>query len=228
MSDELQFNKYMGAVLGTVAVILVVGFVSEGIYHTEPPKTPGDKVAVVEAAAPAAEAPDLLPDWGTVLPTADVAAGQATFAKCQACHNNANGGPNLIGPNLWGVVGRPTASHAGFAYSTAMQAHAKDSPNWTYDQLYQFLKNPQVWVPGTKMGFAGLKDGKDRVNVIAYLRSQGSTGYAIPGPDPKRAPGAAAAPAPAGATAAPAAADPAAAATKPGDAGGAASGDKPK
>jgi cytochrome c len=211
MSDELQFNKYFGAGLATVAVILVVNFVSQGVYQSEPPKTPGYKVAVVEAATGAAETPDLLPDWGTVLPTADVAAGQATFAKCGSCHNNANGGPNAIGPNLWGVVGRPTASHAGFAYSEAMQAHAKDSPNWTYDQIYQFLKNPQVWVPGTKMGFAGIKDGKDRVNLIAYLRSQGSTSYAVPAPDPKRAPGAAPAAAPdaAAAAAAPAPAAPA-------------------
>jgi cytochrome c len=128
-----------------------------------------------------------------VLPTADVAAGQATFAKCQACHNNASGGPNMIGPNLYGVVGRPTASHAGFAYSDGMKAHAKDSANWTYDQLFQFLNGPQGWVPGTKMSFAGIHDAKDRINLIAYLRSQGSTGFAIPKPDPSREPKAAAA-----------------------------------
>jgi cytochrome c len=203
MSDNLQFNKIFGAGLATVFVILVVRQIGTVVYQTEPPKIPGDKIAVVEtpdASAPAA-APDTLPDWGTVLPTADVAAGKATFAACGACHNNAPGGPNLIGPNLNGVVGRPTASHAGFAYSDAMKAHAKDSPNWTYDQLYQFLRAPQVWVPGTKMGYTGLKDPQARVNLIAYLRSEGSTGYAIPAPDPSRAPKAAAA-APAAAPAA--------------------------
>jgi cytochrome c len=187
MSDELHWNKIFGAGLATVLVILGAGQIAAHVYKSEPPKTPGYKVAVAETAADGgAEQPEMLPDWGAVLPTADAAAGQATFAKCQACHNNANGGPNQIGPNLFGVVGRPTASHPGFAYSDAMKAHAKDSANWTYDQLFQFLKGPQNWVPGTKMTFAGVKDPKDRINLIAYLRTQGSTGYAIPAPDPKR------------------------------------------
>jgi cytochrome c len=201
MSDELHWNKIFGAGLATVLVILGARQIAAHVYQTEPPKTPGYKVAVAETAAGGgAEQPEMLPDWGAVLPTADAAAGQTTFAKCQACHNNQNGGPNQIGPNLWGVVGRPTASHPGFAYSDAMKAHAKDSSNWTYDQLFQFLKGPQNWVPGTKMTFAGVKDPKDRINLIAYLRSQGSTGYAIPAPDPKRE-AKAAAPAAAGATA---------------------------
>ena len=211
MSDELHWNKIFGAGLAAVLVILGARAVAEHVYKTEPPKVPGYKVAVAETAAGGgAEQPEMLPDWGVVLPTADVAAGQATFAKCQACHNNASGGPNQIGPNLFGVVGRPTASHAGFAYSDAMKAHAKDSANWSYDQLFQFLKGPGTWVPGTKMSFAGLKDAKDRVNLIAYLRSQGSTGYAIPKGDPTREAKAAA---PAAASGAPAASDAAPAAT---------------
>jgi cytochrome c len=168
--------------------MLVASTAAHFIYKTEPPEKPGYKVAVAASAdTGGAEAPETLPDWGTVLTSADTAAGQATFGKCQACHNNAEGGPNLIGPNLWGVVGRATASKAGFSYSDAMKAHAKDSSNWTYDQLFQFIKSPQAWVSGTKMGFAGIKDPKDRLNLIAYLRTQGSTGYPIPAPDPKRA-----------------------------------------
>jgi cytochrome c len=107
----------------------------------------------------------------------------------------------MTGPNLWGVVGRPTASHPGMSYSDAMLAHAKDAPNWTYDQLYMFLGGPGKWVKGTKMTFAGVKKPEDRINLIAYLRSQGSTGYAIPAPDPSRAAGTAAGPAVAGAPA---------------------------
>jgi cytochrome c len=206
MSDELHWNKIFGAGLATILVILGAREIASHVFTSEPPETPGFKVAVADTGGDTS-GPALLPDWGVVLPTADVAAGQATFAKCQACHNNANGGPNGTGPNLYGVVGRATASHPGFDYSDGMKAHAKDSPNWTYDQLFQFLYGPQAWVAGTKMTFGGLHDPKDRINLIAYLRSQGSTGYAIPKPDPTREPKAAAASgAPAAASGAPAAA----------------------
>lgn len=210
MSDELHWNKIFGAGLATVLLILGARQIAVHVFKTEPPEKAGYKIAGVEGAASGeADQPATLPDWGTVLATADVAAGQATFAKCQACHNNASGGPDMIGPNLYGVVGRATASRASFSYSDGMKAHAKDSSSWTYDQLFQFLGGPQSWVPGTKMSFAGIHDAADRVNLIAYLRSQGSTGYAIPKPDPTRAPKTAAA------AAAPAAGAPAASGAAP-------------
>ena len=62
-----------------------------------------------------------MPDWGTVLATADVAAGKTISAKCEQCHDLTKGGPNKIGPDLFGVVDRARASHAGFSYSSAMK-----------------------------------------------------------------------------------------------------------
>ncbi len=216
MSGDLTLNKIMGAVLATGLVIMGVKIGSEAIFHEKHAEKPGYAIEVAETAdaGGAAAAVDTPPDWGTVLASADVAAGAATFKKCESCHNNAQGGPNMTGPNLWGVVGRPTASHPGMSYSDSMMAHAKDSPNWTYDQLYMFLAAPGKWVKGTKMTFAGIKKPEERINLIAYLRSQGSTAYPIPAPDPSRAPGAAAGAAPASGAAAPAAA-PAGAAAKP-------------
>jgi cytochrome c len=191
MSGDLKWNKIIGAGLATVFVILVVREGTALIYHTEMPEKMGYFVdAPEEAAGPAAEVA-LAPDWGTVLPTADLAAGEAAFARCKSCHTIEAGGPNGIGPNLFGVAGRATASHAGFAYSDAMTAHAGTNPTWTLDQLDQFLTAPGRHVPGTKMSFAGIRDTQTRVNLIAWLRSQGSTGMAIPAPDPARQPGAA-------------------------------------
>lgn len=191
MSGDLKVNKIMGAALGTVFVILVVQNVSGMIYHSEAPEKMGYFVDAPEEPTPGGEAV-LPPDWGTVLPTADLAAGEAAFARCQACHNNAAGGADGIGPNLFGVVGGPVMHRAGFAYSPAMQAHKAEAPTWGYDELDQFLTAPGRYVPGTKMSFAGIRDTQTRVNLIAYLRSQGSGGFAIPAPDPARQPGAAA------------------------------------
>jgi len=217
--DSFEWNKIIGAVLGTVIFIFVVRLVAEKIYEPEKPEKPGYVVeGVVEtgagggAAAPVEEA---MPDWGTVLASADVAAGKTLSTKCEQCHDLTKGGPNKIGPNLFGVVDRPRASHPGFAYSGAM----KGKPgNWTYDELFKFIKAPGVDIPGTKMSFAGLRSEKDRINLIAYLRSNADSPAAIPAPAPKKeaAPAAAApaagaaAPAPAGAPAkTPGAAEPA-------------------
>ena len=191
MSGDLKWNKIFGAGLGTVFAILVVQQVSGAIYATHAPEKMGYLVNVPdEAEAGAAEA-ELAPDWGTVLPVADLAAGEAAFARCQACHNIAPGGANGIGPNLYGVVGGPVLHSAGFAYSDAMIAHKAEAPTWGYDELDQFITAPNRYVSGTKMSFAGLRDTPTRINLIAYLRSQGSTGFGIPAPDPARQPGAA-------------------------------------
>jgi len=198
--DSFEWNKIIGAVLGTAIFIFVVRLVAENIYEPEKPAKPGYVVeGVVEtpagggAAAPVEEA---MPDWGTVLPAADVAAGKTLSTKCEQCHDLSKGGPNKIGPNLFGVVDRPRASHEGFSYSSAM----KGKPgNWTYDELFKFIKEPGVYVPGTKMSFAGLRSDKDRINLIAYLRSNADSPSPIPAPAPKKEAAAPAAAAPAGA-----------------------------
>ncbi|HEV2081641.1 MAG TPA: cytochrome c family protein [Brevundimonas sp.] len=195
MSGDLKWNKIMGAGLATAFVIIGVQQVTGAIYHSEPPEKMGYFVDAPEEAAAGGAAEALPIDWGTVLPTADLAAGEAAFARCKACHSIASGGPDGIGPNLFGVVGGPVMHRAGFAYSDAMAAHKAEAPTWGYDQLDAFITAPARYVPGTKMSFAGLRDEETRVNLIAYLRSQGSGGFAIPAPDPARQAGATAAPA---------------------------------
>ena len=191
MSGDLKWNKIMGAALATAFVVIGVQQVTGFVYHTEAPEKMGYFVDAPEEAAGGAAEAVLPPDWGTVLPTADLAAGEAAFARCQACHTVNAGGANGTGPNIYGVLGRAVAGHAGFAYSDAMIAHKAEAPTWTYDQLDQFLTAPGRHVPGTKMSFAGIRDTQTRVNLIAWLRSQGSGGYAVPAPDPARQPGAA-------------------------------------
>ncbi len=192
MSGNLNGNKILGAALATALVIIGVQQVTGAIYHTETPEKMGYFVDAPEEAAGGPAEVVLPPDWGTVLPAADLAAGEAAFARCQACHNAAAGGADGIGPNLFGVVGGPVMHRGGFAYSDAMSAHKAEAPTWGYDQLDQFITAPARYVPGTKMSFAGIRDQQTRINLIAWLRAQGSGGFAIPAPDPARQPGAAA------------------------------------
>jgi len=197
--DSWEWNKIAGAVLGTVMFVVIVKIATEAIYDVPPPAKPGYVVEGVSestgastAAAPVEEA---LPDWGTVLPTADTADGKSVSARCEQCHDLSKGGPDKIGPNLYGVVGRARATKAGFSYSSAMMS-AHDP--WTFSGLFKYLKSPQGVVPGTKMTFAGLRSAKDRIDLIAYLRTLSDSPVAIPAPAPvKPAAAAPATPAPA-------------------------------
>jgi cytochrome c len=97
---------------------------------------------------------------------ADLSNGESKFALCSTCHTLTQGGPNMTGPNLYGVFGRKAGATAGFTYSDALKA-----TGWTWDAAHvdTWITDPKAAVPGTKMTFAGLKDPKDRTDVIAYL-----------------------------------------------------------
>lgn len=183
MSD-LTFNKVAGAVLATGLAIVGLREISSGVFAPHPVEKPGYAIAVVEEAegGAVAEAPI---DWGTVLPVADVKAGEAVFAKCKSCHTVDAGGANGTGPNLHGTLGKKPGTHPGFAYSQAMIEHGNKVGVWGYEEISEFLKAPQKHVSGTKMTFVGLKKPEDRIAVIAYLHAEGST---LPFPAPNPAP----------------------------------------
>jgi cytochrome c len=185
--DSWEWNKIAGAVLGTLIFVLVVKFAADAIFATPAPAKPGYVVqGVTEETSPSgtqtAAVEERLPDFGTVLAAADAAAGKEISTRCEQCHDLSKGGPNKIGPNLWGVVGRERATHPGFDYSSAMMA---SHDTWTYDKLFRFLKAPQGIVPGTKMSFAGLRSAQDRINLLAYLRTQSDSPLPIPPPAKK-------------------------------------------
>jgi cytochrome c len=186
MSD-LTFNKIAGAVLATGLAIVGLKELSAGIFSPgEPPEKPGYAIEVKEEVAGGAAAPEAPIDWGTVLPAADVKAGEMVFAKCRSCHTDENGGPNGTGPNLWGLEGRKPGSHPGFAYSAAMKEFGAKQPVWDFEHISEFIKEPQKHLPGTKMTFVGLKKPEDRINVIAYLHTMGGT-LPFPAPNPAAA-----------------------------------------
>lgn len=182
--DSFEWNKIFGAVLGTVLVIAGLNIVIGKMMAPHQSGKPGMEVAVAETPTNGGPAPVELPtDWGTVLPAADVAAGEKIAQqKCISCHDFANGGPDKIGPNLYGVVGGKHAHRPSFTYSAAMKALAAE--DWTYVALEKFFKEPKSAIPGTKMTFAGLSKSQDRINLIAYLRTLSASPVAIPAPNP--------------------------------------------
>lgn len=185
--DSFEWNKVAGAVLGAVLFVLGTRVVAETLFHVEPLEKQAYVVEGVEeegaATAPAAPVEEPLPDFATAIPAADLMAGEAAAAKCAACHVWATGAAATIGPNLHNVVGRAKAS-AEFDYSPAMRAKGGD---WSYDELFRFLKAPPAYVPGTKMLFAGVPRAQERIDLIAFFRMQADAPAALPPPRPAEA-----------------------------------------
>ncbi|MGF9693873.1 cytochrome c family protein [Rhizobium sp. 0TCS1.26] len=182
-------NMAVGALLSTVFVMMSVSIASEGLFHSEAPEKPGFAIVAEEAPSEggAAAATAAAVPIAQLLATADAKAGEAVFKKCASCHSADPSSPNKVGPGLWGVVNRPLASHAAFGYSAAMKDFSKGgSVVWDFEHLNHFLTAPKSYIPGTAMGFAGLKKDDERANLIAYLRSLAET--PVPLPDPAAAP----------------------------------------
>jgi cytochrome c len=97
----------------------------------------------------------------------DVEAGKAAFKKCALCHAT-EAGKNKVGPSLFGVVGRKSASLENYNYSEGMK---KFDHTWDPQTLDTYLADPRATVPGTKMIFPGLKEKNERDDVIAYLET---------------------------------------------------------
>ncbi|HEX9328106.1 MAG TPA: cytochrome c family protein [Reyranella sp.] len=174
-----SFNTVAGCVLASALFAMVVGKVSNALVH--PHKLEKAAIAVSDeapqtaaAAAPAQE----LPPIGPKLASANVEAGKAIFQKqCFTCHTIDKGGPNKVGPNQWGIVGRKVASHEGFSYSSALQAKGGV---WSYEDINHMIFKPTSYVRGTKMAFAGLPKEQERADVIAYLRTMADSPQPLP------------------------------------------------
>jgi cytochrome c len=178
--DSFELNKILGAILGTLLFVMGLGFIAEAIYAPRAAGPGYDLPAPSQENPNGPTQPTAAVDIGTLLAKADPKAGEAAAKKCQTCHDFTEGGPNKTGPNLYGVVDRPIASHPGFDYSSDLKAHGNDK--WTYENLNTWITAPKAFAANTKMSYSGDKDDQDRANVIAYLGTLSHNPVPYPAP----------------------------------------------
>ena len=180
--DSFEINKIIAAVLLTALIIIGIGKFTDVLFHVEKPKESAYKIEGIEVASTSAskEAETKvveMVDIKALLAIGDLGHGEKVFKKCTACHQIASDGKNMIGPNLWSVIGRTAGSVNDYKYSKAMIAYGK---KWTFEEMNSYLIKPQAYVKGTKMAFAGLRKEKDRASVILFMNSKSNSPKPLP------------------------------------------------
>ena len=170
-----EFNKILCAILSAILVLLLSSFIGDLIYHPEKGnKKLSYKIeeditedSQQEISEVKNEETISKQDIENLLVKADLEKGKKFATKnCGACHSFILPIKNKIGPSLAMLLNRKVASIDGFKYSKSFLAIDK---NWSYENLFFFLKNPKSWAPGTKMSYRGISKEDDLINVLKYL-----------------------------------------------------------
>ena len=180
--DSFEINKIIGAILLTALIVIGIGKLTDILFYVEKPQESAYKIEGLETAVATASSRSETKveekiDIGQLLALGDLAHGEKVFKKCSACHMIASSGKNMIGPNLWSVIGRTAGSASDYKYSKAMTAYGKE---WNFAEMNKYLIKPQGYIKGTKMAFAGLRKEKDRASVILYLNSKSDNPKPLP------------------------------------------------
>ena len=163
--NSFEINKIITAILVTILVIFGIGKISDIIFDKDDKDIVAYKVEAPEGETIQASTEASI-DITALLAMGDIAHGEQVFRKCKSCHSIKEGGKNNIGPKLWNVMFRPVGSVTEYKYSKALSSYEK---KWSWEEMNGFLIKPSAWIKGNKMGFAGLKNEKDRASVILYL-----------------------------------------------------------
>jgi cytochrome c len=105
-------------------------------------------------------------------PAGDPAAGQRLTQQCRVCHTFEQGGPNRVGPNLFGVWERAAGSIANFRYSPTMRERAAAGLVWNEETLRNYIRDPKAVIPNGFMSFPGIRNNEQQItDILAYLRT---------------------------------------------------------
>ena len=168
--DGFELNKIIAAILATVVMVFGINKVTDIIFIPDKPQQSAYKVEKIEPAlASASNTGQATVGISELLAMGTIEHGEKVFKRCSACHMIAAGGKNMIGPNLWSIIGKKTGAASGYKYSKALAAYGKE---WSFEEMNGFLIKPSAHIKGTKMAFAGLKKEKDRASVILYMNSK--------------------------------------------------------
>ena len=169
-----EFQKIITSIVIVILVVFGIGKISDIVFNTEK-NVVAYKVEVQTKEVSSAETVSL--DMASFLSLGDAEHGKKVFKKCAACHSINKGGKNKIGPALWSVMQRKSGGLSNYKYSKALLDYEKQ---WNFEELNGFLLKPATWIKGNKMGFAGLKDDKDRASVILYLNDSSDVQLPLP------------------------------------------------
>ena len=171
-----EINKIITAILVTILVVFGIGKISDVIFDKDDKNIIAYKVEAPEGSAVQVSTESSL-DISALLAMGDIAHGEKQFKKCKACHSIKQGGGNKIGPKLWNVMFRPVGAITDYKYSKALSTYGKE---WSWEEMNGFLVKPATWIKGNKMGFAGLKNEKDRASVLLYLNQNSDNPKPLP------------------------------------------------
>ena len=174
--NSFEINKIITAILVTILVVFGIGKISNIIFDKDDKNTVAYKVEAAESLKVQASA-ESSEDMSALLAMGNIAHGEKQFKKCKACHSIKQDGGNKIGPKLWNVMFRPVGSITDYKYSKALSSYGKE---WSWEEMNGFLIKPSTWIKGNKMGFAGLKNEKDRASVILYLNQNSNNPKQLP------------------------------------------------
>ena len=174
--NSFEIQKIISAILITILVIFGIGKISDFIFDKDTSSVVAYKLDPPEGSDAKDEEETKL-DLNAMFALADLAHGEKVFKKCAACHSIKQGGGNKIGPKLWNVMFRSVGGVEDYKYSKALSSYNKE---WNWEEMNGFLIKPSTWIKGNKMGFAGLKDEKDRASVILYLNENSDDPKELP------------------------------------------------
>ena len=178
-----EINKILASIIVAIIIFVIIGLVGNFVVKIDygESQITAYKIDIPEASADSSTQTsandEMIESISLLLAGASLEQGEKIFKKCGACHNYKKDSKSKIGPNLWNLINRQKASVSGFAYSKSLSEYGG---KWTFEELNEFLYKPKKYISGTKMNFAGLKDVKDRANLILWLTQQSDNPIPLP------------------------------------------------